>query len=335
MLPLESVPNVSEGRDAACHRRDRGGVLEPGRDAARRALGRRPPPLGLHARRRRRRRWSTRWWRGSRRRGSGSTCAATTACIRGSVRRTSCPSCRSSPGDMARAKTAALPVARSAWGRSSRLPVFLYAESGGGRRPAFFRRGGPDELQRRVDAGELAPDFGPARLDAARRRGARRRASPLVAFNVDLETSDVEVARAIAAAVRESSGGLPGVQALGLLLRRAGRVQVSTEHRRRGRDAAPRRRGAGSRRGGGARRARLPAASSSACCPDRRWPRRPRRLWRCRRWRRIACSSCGSSIGTRPRLVAARRVDAAGAGHAHGHGLGTHSLAHDPSRAPR
>ena len=70
-----------------------------------------------------------------------------------------------------------------------------------------------------MDAGELAPDFGPARLDPAAGAvlvGARR---PLVAFNVDLETSDVEVARAIAAAVRESSGGLPGVQALGLLAR--------------------------------------------------------------------------------------------------------------------
>src|SRR5262249_54683264 len=43
------------------------------------------------------------------------------------------------------------------------LPVFLYGEVGGGRRPAFFRRGGPEELQRRVDAGELHPDFGPVR----------------------------------------------------------------------------------------------------------------------------------------------------------------------------
>ena len=40
--------------------------------------------------------------------------------------------------------------------------------------------------------------------------------APLVAFNVDLETDDVEVARAIAAVVRERDGGLPGVQAIGL-----------------------------------------------------------------------------------------------------------------------
>ena len=38
--------------------------------------------------------------------------------------------------------------------------MFLYGELAPGRGPAFFRRGGPEELQRRIDAGELAPDFG-------------------------------------------------------------------------------------------------------------------------------------------------------------------------------
>jgi len=129
-------------------------------------------------------------------------------------------------GDMGRAQAAAVEVARRV-GEELELPVFLYAESGAGRRPAFFRRGGPDELQRRVDAGELEPDFGPRQLDprsGAVLVGARR---PLVAFNVNLATDDVDVARAIAAAVRESSGGLPGVQALGLGLARTGRAQVS------------------------------------------------------------------------------------------------------------
>jgi glutamate formiminotransferase len=50
---------------------------------------------------------------------------------------------------------------------------------------------------------------------------------PLVAFNVDLETTDVEIARTIAAAVRETGGGFRGVRALGLALPRSGRVQVS------------------------------------------------------------------------------------------------------------
>ncbi len=127
------------------------------------------------------------------------------------------------PGDMERARATALETA----GRIGELglPVFLYGEPGRG--PAFFRKGGPDELQRRVDAGELVPDFGPARLDPSAGAvlvGARR---PLIAFNVNLATDDVEVARAIAGLVRESGGGFPGVRALGLDLPRAGLVQVS------------------------------------------------------------------------------------------------------------
>jgi len=50
---------------------------------------------------------------------------------------------------------------------------------------------------------------------------------PLVAFNLELDTGDVEVARAVAAGVRARDGGLPGVQALGLRLARTGRAQVS------------------------------------------------------------------------------------------------------------
>jgi glutamate formiminotransferase len=107
------------------------------------------------------------------------------------------------------------------------LPVFLYGELGTGRRPAFFRRGGLDELRRRVESGELAPDHGPSRVDprsGAVLVGARH---ALIAYNLGLATADVEIAQAIARAVRESSGGLPGVQAIGLLLPSSGRAQVS------------------------------------------------------------------------------------------------------------
>ena len=127
------------------------------------------------------------------------------------------------PQDLGRARAAALEAAGGIGELG--LPVFLYGEPGRG--PAFFRRGGPDELQRRIDAGELKPDFGPATLDPAAGAvlvGARR---PLVAFNVNLRTDDVEIARAIAALVREGGGGFPGVRALGLDLPRAGLVQVS------------------------------------------------------------------------------------------------------------
>jgi glutamate formiminotransferase len=130
------------------------------------------------------------------------------------------------PVDMERAKEAALLLADRI-AADLGLSVFLYAEVGAGRGPAFFRSGGPHELQRRIDAGELAPDRGPPRLDERAGCvlvGARR---PLIAFNIDLLRADLDVARAVASAVREKDGGFPGVRALGLDLPRARRVQVS------------------------------------------------------------------------------------------------------------
>ena len=108
------------------------------------------------------------------------------------------------------------------------LPVFYYGRlTADLREPAFFRRGGPSELQRRIDAGELRPDRGPERLHETAGGvlvGVRR---PLIAFNVNLRSDDVEAARALARLVRERDGGFPGVRALGLDLPRAGLVQVS------------------------------------------------------------------------------------------------------------
>lgn len=129
------------------------------------------------------------------------------------------------PADLGRAVDVALAVG-SRVGDELGLPVFLYGEVGDGRRPAFFRRGGPGELQRRVDAGELEPAFGPRRVDPAAGAVLLGVRAPLVAFNLEL-LGTLDVARDVAAAVRESSGGLPGVQALGLRLG-AGRIQVST-----------------------------------------------------------------------------------------------------------
>jgi glutamate formiminotransferase len=129
------------------------------------------------------------------------------------------------PGDMERAKRAALALAERVGGELD-LPVFVYGELAPGRGPAFFRAEGLEGLRRRVESGELAPEFGPARIEersGAVLVGARR---PLIAFNVNLR-GDLEAAREIAAAVRERDGGFPGVRALGLELPRAGLVQVS------------------------------------------------------------------------------------------------------------
>jgi glutamate formiminotransferase len=128
--------------------------------------------------------------------------------------------------DAERARAAALELARRV-GEELALPVFLYADLAPGRGPAFFRRGGPEELQRRINVGELAPDFGPRRLDERAGGvivGAR---PPLIAFNINLAGDDLDAAREVARAVRERDGGLPGVRALGLRLPRAGHVQVS------------------------------------------------------------------------------------------------------------
>lgn len=129
-------------------------------------------------------------------------------------------------GRMERACEVALELGRRV-GDELGLPVFLYGESAEGVRPAFYRRGGPVELQARIDRDELRPAFGPPTLDpraGAVLIGAR---PLLVAFNVELRTGTLADAQAIAAEVRASSGGMPGVQALGLLLPASGRVQVS------------------------------------------------------------------------------------------------------------
>ncbi|HUY72676.1 MAG TPA: glutamate formimidoyltransferase [Gaiellaceae bacterium] len=125
-------------------------------------------------------------------------------------------------GDMVRARETALALGERVGALG--LPVFIYAPPERG--PAFYRRGGTEGLQSRIDAGELAPDFGPFRLDPGAGAvivGARR---PLIALNVNLR-GPLEAAREIAALVREQGGGFPGVRALGLDLPSAGLVQVS------------------------------------------------------------------------------------------------------------
>jgi glutamate formiminotransferase/glutamate formiminotransferase/formiminotetrahydrofolate cyclodeaminase len=121
-------------------------------------------------------------------------------------------------------------VAGEELGRAG-LPVFLYGVLADGRSRAQLRRGGIAALAERVAAGELAPDFGPHRIDP--RAGAVLVAArpPLVAFNVELAPpATVEDARRIAGTIREGGAeGLPGVRALGLdLPARAGIAQVTT-----------------------------------------------------------------------------------------------------------
>ncbi len=127
-------------------------------------------------------------------------------------------------------RTAADAAALAAAGRIGSevgIPVLLYGRVGDGLRPAFFRRGGLEALVVRIESGEVAPHAGPTRVDPRSGVALVGSRDPLVAYNLDLDTDDVTVAQEIARAVRESGGGLPGVQAIGLRLPTAARTQVS------------------------------------------------------------------------------------------------------------
>jgi glutamate formiminotransferase / 5-formyltetrahydrofolate cyclo-ligase len=132
--------------------------------------------------------------------------------------------------DRAIARDEALAVANRLAGELD-LPVFLYGELASGqerRERGFFREGGLGQLAERLERRELEPDFGPVRPHPTAGATLVAARPPLVAFNLELATDDVELARKIAARVREAGGGLPGVRAIGVGLERQGAVQIST-----------------------------------------------------------------------------------------------------------
>lgn len=109
------------------------------------------------------------------------------------------------------------------------LPVYLYgaASATPGRTLAALRRGGFESLQAEIARPARRPDYGPARVHPTAGAVAVGAREVLIAFNVDLASTDLAAARAIAAAVRTSSGGLSAVQAMGVPLASRGLVQVS------------------------------------------------------------------------------------------------------------
>lgn len=110
------------------------------------------------------------------------------------------------------------------------IPIFLYEESAASparRNLADVRRGEFEGLAQKMTLPEWAPDYGPARPHPSAGATAMGARVPLIAFNVNLATDRLEIAKAVAASVRESSGGLPCVKALGLALEHRGIVQVS------------------------------------------------------------------------------------------------------------
>jgi glutamate formiminotransferase len=108
------------------------------------------------------------------------------------------------------------------------LPVYLYGEAAA--RPerkklSVIRKGGYEELAAVITTDPARqPDFGPARLGPAGATAIGTR-GPLIAFNIYLRTDDLETARRIARRIRASSGGLPALEAMGVMV--GGRSQVS------------------------------------------------------------------------------------------------------------
>lgn len=111
-----------------------------------------------------------------------------------------------------------------------RLPVILYENSASAehrRNLAAVRRGEFEGLSEKLSTPEWAPDFGgdaPHPSAGCVAVGAR---APLIAFNIELSTGDVAIAKGIARVIRESSGGLPCVKALGIYLDDRDIAQVS------------------------------------------------------------------------------------------------------------
>jgi glutamate formiminotransferase len=139
-----------------------------------------------------------------------------------------CPLVWLDPADRDSARAAALGVSERVGALG--VPVFLYgalATSSEHLERAYFRNGGLPELWLRMETGELRPDFGPTFPHKTAGATLVTARPPLAAFNVELDSGDLDVARVVAAGLRESGGGLRGVRAIGLALS-SGRAQVST-----------------------------------------------------------------------------------------------------------
>jgi glutamate formiminotransferase / 5-formyltetrahydrofolate cyclo-ligase len=111
-----------------------------------------------------------------------------------------------------------------------KIPVYLYEEASSN--PARknledIRRGEFEGLAAKMTAPEWAPDFGPSAPHPSAGAAVIGARMPLIAYNINLATDRLDVARKIAAAIRQSSGGYRFVKAMGITLEDRGIVQVS------------------------------------------------------------------------------------------------------------
>ncbi|MDA1183186.1 MAG: glutamate formimidoyltransferase [Acidobacteria bacterium] len=114
--------------------------------------------------------------------------------------------------------------------RRFRVPVYLYeaaASDPARRKLEDIRRGQFEALATHMLRPGWAPDFGPRTPHPRAGASVVGARMPLIAYNINLATDRLDVARRIAATVRHSGGGLPHVKAIGVALRDRGVVQVS------------------------------------------------------------------------------------------------------------
>ena len=120
-------------------------------------------------------------------------------------------------------------VAKRVW-EEAKMPVFLYEESASAPNRvnlAQIRKGQFEGMAEKVKEPEWEPDFGGRTIHPTAGVVAVGARMPLVAFNINLSTSNVEIASKIAKIIRRSSGGLECVKALGVMLEERNMAQVS------------------------------------------------------------------------------------------------------------
>ncbi len=111
------------------------------------------------------------------------------------------------------------------------LPVFLYEASAANRKRinlADIRKGQFEEMAEKIRMPDWKPDFGDSRIHPTAGVVAIGARKPLIAFNVNLDTDNIETARAIAKSIRHISGGLRHCKAIGIELKERRITQVST-----------------------------------------------------------------------------------------------------------
>lgn len=110
------------------------------------------------------------------------------------------------------------------------IPVFLYEKSASApnrENLAAIRKGQFEGMAEKVQQPEWTPDFGGARINPTAGVVAVGARAPLIAFNINLNTSDIKIADKIARIIRKSTGGLDCVKALGVMLEERNIAQVS------------------------------------------------------------------------------------------------------------